>query len=140
MHKPFEQELHDQYDAPAKEAIKQYLERNHGIAVDPNTDQYGVDLLITRDGKVIGYAEVEVRQWSPTCPYPTIHVPLRKEKYFNDRTLFFAITKDMKSAYWIQTLKIKEYPVKEISNYKIRSGELFFDVPTKEFQLVSLGD
>jgi hypothetical protein len=138
VRKPFEQELHDLYDAPAKEAVKSFLERTCDVGVTPNGDQYGVDLIIIRNGEVIGYAEVEVRQWTPHCPFATIHIPQRKEKYFNDRTLFFALTKDMRTAYWIETNKITKHPLVEVRNYKVENGEMFFDVPIKEFQQVSL--
>ena len=138
MRKPFEQELHDQYDEIAKIAIKKYIEQTCGLRVEPNDDQYGVDLLLLRNDKLIGYAEVEVRQWSPNCPYATIHVPERKTKFFGDRVLFFALTKDLGSAYWIETNDIKEYPLKEVSNYKVASGEYFYDVPTNKFGYVSL--
>jgi hypothetical protein len=140
VRKPFEQELHDQYDAPAKQAVAKYMERTCGVTVDSNPDQYGVDLLVTKGGKLIGTVEVEVRQWSPNCPYPTIHVPERKTKFFGDRVLFFALTKDMQSAYWIETNEIKKHPIKEISNYKIPRGEMFYDVPTELFGFVVLGE
>lgn len=140
MRKPFEQELHDLYDAPAKQAVADYLERTCNITVQPNPDQYGVDLLLLKDNRLLGTAEVEVRQWSPDCPYPTIHVPERKTKFFSERALFFALTKDMQSAYWIETKKISKHPIKEISNYKVPRGEMFYDVPTSEFVLVSLGE
>ena len=138
MRKPFEQELHDLYDAPAKQAVATYMERTCGVTVEPNPDRYGIDLLILKGGKLLGTAEVEVRQWSPNCPFPTIHVPERKTKFFGDRVLFFALTKDMKSAYWIETKRITEYPIKEISNYKIPRGEMFYDVPTEVFGFVEL--
>jgi hypothetical protein len=140
MRKPFEQELHDLYDAPAKQAVATYMERTCGVLVEPNPDQYGIDLLIFKDARVIGKAEVEVRQWSPNCPYSTIHVPERKTKFFGDRVLFFALTKDMKSAYWIETKRITEYPIKEISNYKVPRGEMFYDVPTEVFGFIDLGE
>lgn len=116
------------------------MERTCGVTVDSNPDQYGVDLLVTKGGKLIGTVEVEVRQWSPNCPYPTIHVPERKTKFFGDRVLFFALTKDMQSAYWIETNEIKKHPIKEISNYKIPRGEMFYDVPTELFGFVVLGE
>ena len=140
MRKPFEQELHDKYDMPAKLAVRNYMERNCDVQVYPNKDKYGVDLILGKNGKVLGYAEVEVRQWNPNCPYPTIHVPERKTKVFGVRVLFFALTKDMQHAYWIQTDEIKKYPIKEISNYKIPRGEMFYDVPTSEFGFIYLGE
>jgi hypothetical protein len=136
--KPFEQELHDLYDQPAKLAVGRYIEKTCGIEVYGNPDKYGIDLLLVRNEKIIGMAEVEVRQWSPNCPYPTIHVPERKTKFFKERTLFFALTKDMQHAYWIECKDIMEYPVKEVRNVKVSAGEMFFDVPTNKFNYVEL--
>ena len=137
MRKLFEQELHDLYDAPAKEAVAAFIEKKCGVTVQPNPDKYGVDLLVLKDDKLIGTIGVEVRQWHP-CPYPTIHVPERKRKFFSENSLFFALTKTMTHAYWIQMKDIDQYPVKEISNYKVREGELFFDIPTDKFVYVEL--
>jgi hypothetical protein len=136
--KTFEQDLHDKYDLPAKVAVAQFVAKKCEVDVEPNEDQYGVDLLVRKDDKTIGSIEVEVRQWSPNCPYPTIHVPERKEKFFGDNTLFFALTKDMKHAYWIETKYIKQYPLREIRNRSVASGEMFFDVPTSDFNYVEL--
>ena len=135
--KPFEQDLHDKYDAPAKEAVANYLERM-GFKVVPNPDKYGVDLLVMKGEKEIGVIEVEVRQWSPTCPFSTIHVPERKTKFFNGNSLFFALTKNMENAYWIESKEILKHPLKEVRNVKVTAGELFFDVPTTEFNFVNL--
>ena len=135
--KAFEQDLHDKYDAPAKEAVARYL-TSLGAEVMPNPDKYGVDLLITRNGIGIGVVEVEVRQWAFRCPFPTIHVPNRKTKFFNGNSLFFALTHDMEHAYWIESKDILRHPVKEVRNVKVTSGELFFDVPTDAFNFVEL--
>ena len=85
MRKPFEQELHDLYDAPAKKAVAAFIEKKCGVTVEPNPDQYGVDLLVIKDDEVVGTIEVEVRQWHP-CPYPTIHIPERKRKFFSENS------------------------------------------------------
>jgi hypothetical protein len=138
MRKPFEQHLHDLYDAPAKQLVAEYIESCCEVSVEPNPDKYGIDLILKRHDNPIGYAEVEVRQWSPDCPYPTIHVPERKTKFFGDRVLFFALTKDMQHAYWIETKYITEYPIKEVRNKSVASGEMFYDVPTEMFGFVEL--
>lgn len=136
--KSFEQDLHDKYDLPAKEAVANLIVKKCEVEVEPNEDQYGVDLVVIKDGKQIGAIEVEVRQWSPTCPYATIHVPERKAKFFGNNVLFFALTKDMKHAYWIETKDIKQYPLREVPNVKVASGEFFYDVPTSDFVYVEL--
>jgi hypothetical protein len=137
IRKPFEQELFDEFDAPAKQAIAKHIESVFDVVVVPNPDQYGIDLLITKGDKVLGSAEVEVRQWYE-CGFKTIHVLQRKQKYFGKRALFFALSKDLKNAHWIETLKIDKHPLVEVSNYKVASGELFFDVPIEEFARVDL--
>ena len=136
--KPFEQELHDKYDAPAKQAVAKYLEKQMGAEVLPNPDPYGVDLLVMRGEKILGMVEVEVRQWSLHCPFSTIHVPERKTKFFGGNSLFFALTKDMGHAYWIESKNIMEYPLKEVRNVKVIAGEMFFDVPINKFNYVEL--
>ena len=137
VRKPFEQDLFNAFDAPAKQAVSKYIESVSDVLVQSNPDQYGVDLLIIKGDKVLGTAEVEVRQWIE-CRFSTIHVLQRKQKYFNDRTLFFALAKDLKSAHWIETNKIDKHPLIEVSNYKVASGELFFDVPINEFVRIEL--
>lgn len=137
VRKPFEQDLFDEFDAPAKQAVSKYIESVSDVLVQSNPDQYGVDLLIIKGDKILGEAEVEVRQWIE-CRFSTIHVLQRKQKYFSNRTLFFALAKDLKSAHWIETNKIDRYPLIEVSNYKVASGELFFDVPINEFVRIEL--
>ena len=137
VRKPFEQDLFDAFDAPAKQVVSKYIESIFDVLVQSNPDQYGVDLLIIKGDKVLGAAEVEVRQWIE-CRFNTIHVLQRKQKYFGDRTLFFALAKDLKSAHWIETDKIDKHPLVEVSNYKVVSGELFFDVPINEFVRIEL--
>lgn len=137
IRKPFEQDLFDQFDEPARKAISKHIESVFDAVVVPNPDQYGVDLLITKGDKVLGAAEVEVRQWVE-CRFNTIHVLQRKQKYFNDRTLFFALAKDLKSAHWIETNQIDKHPLIEVKNYKVANGELFFDVPIDEFAYIEL--
>ena len=136
--KPFEQDLHDKYDQPAKEAVAKFVLSKCEVDVEFNDDQYGVDLLVKKEDKQVGAIEVEVRQWSPKCPFPTIHVPERKLKFFGSNVLFFALTKDMKHAYWIETSDITKYPLKEVPNVKVASGEFFYDVPTTDFVYVEL--
>jgi len=59
-YKAFEQNLHDQYDSEGKYTVIQFFkERN--IEARENPDKYGVDIILYRNDKIIGFAEVEVR-------------------------------------------------------------------------------
>jgi hypothetical protein len=139
--KQFNQALHDQYDPPAREAVTKWVKMKWGLECRENPNVYGVDLLVNRADKLVGYIEVEVRGWD-YCHYPTIHVGLRKEKLFQqDRpVLFFALTQDLIHAYWTKALVIEGSPLIEVKNAEVPAGELFFDVPVKHFKYVNLTD
>jgi hypothetical protein len=139
--KQFSQELHDKYDPPARKAVSDWIQMKWGAECRENPNVYGVDLLVYRADKLVGYIEVEVRSWD-YCHYPTIHVGLRKEKLFQqDRpVLFFALTQDLIHAYWAKALVIEGSPLIEVKNIEVPAGELFFDVPVKHFKYVNLTD
>ena len=139
--KQFNQTLHDQYDPPARDAVTKWVKMKWGLECRENPNVYGVDLLVYRADKLVGYIEVEVRSWD-CCHYPTIHVGLRKEKLFQqDRpVLFFALTQDLIHAYWAKTQVIEGSPLIEVKNIEVPSGELFFNVPVKHFKYVDLTD
>jgi fibronectin type 3 domain-containing protein len=58
--KPFDQVLHDENDAIAKEAVRSFLEAVWGYPVTEG-GQYDVDLLIYEEETICGYVEVERR-------------------------------------------------------------------------------
>lgn len=141
--KKFNQELHDICDPPTREAVTKWLNMKWGVDAEPNPDKYAVDLVIKRAGKIVAYAEVEVRDWlqeSTHCPYDTIHVAARKKKLLNNQlpTLFFAVTRDYKNAYWTKSDAILESPMREIKNTAVSDGEFFYDVPKKSWKYVDL--
>jgi hypothetical protein len=134
--KKFDQDLHDKYDPPARAAVAAWIKMKWGFDALDNPDIYGTDLIIYRNGKKIGYAEVEVRQWNP-CPYPTIHVPVRKKHMLEVlKTLFFALTQDMNHAYWIVGTKALSFPTIEMRDET--KHEAYYDVPKELFKYVDL--
>ena len=141
--KPFSQEVHDTYDPPAREAVAEWVFHTWGMKAFPNPDKYGVDLLVKRSGNVVGYIEVEARNWSQEdtkCPYKTIHIAQRKYKLLDNElpTLFFAVTRDFKNAYWCKSAYVLESPLKEIPNKDVKEGEYFYDVPIEKFSYIDL--
>jgi hypothetical protein len=134
--KKFDQELHDKYDPPARAAVAKWIEMKWGLQALDNPDIYGTDLIVYRNGKPVGFAEVEVRQWNP-CPFDTIHVPVRKKHMLEEpKTLFFALTQDMTHAYWIKGNQALGFDAVEMRDaYK---HELYYDVPKKLFNYVDL--
>jgi hypothetical protein len=137
--KKFNQALHDQYDPPARKAVTDWVKMKWGLECRENPNVYGVDLLVHRAEKLVGYIEVEVRGWD-YCHYPTIHIASRKDKLFQqDRpVLFFALTQNLENAYWMKAELVKGCPLIEVKNTEVSAGELFFDVPIKHFKYVDL--
>lgn len=139
--KKFNQQLHDKYDPPARKAVTDWVKMKWGLECRENPNVFGVDLIVLREGKRVGYIEVEVRNWA-YCHYPTIHIAHRKEKLFQQDlpTLFFALTQDLTHAYWCQAKVAKSYPLIEVKNFEVPNGELFFDIPVSQFRYVDLTD
>jgi hypothetical protein len=141
--KKFNQELHDACDPLTREAVSKWLTMKWGVVAEANPDKYAVDLVIKRDGKLVAYAEVEVRNWlqeSTHCPYDTIHVAERKQKLLNNQlpTLFFVVTRDFKNAYWTKAEEILKSPMLEVKNTAVAEGERFYDVPKSVWKYVDL--
>jgi hypothetical protein len=135
--KKFDQILHDQYDPPARRAVTDWIKMKWGLEARDNPDIYGTDLIVYRDGEAVGFAEVEVRSWYPTCPFPTIHVPVRKKHMLEaPKTLFFALTQNMTHAYWIKGEKALNHPEWQMKDDT--KDELYYDVPIELFKFVDL--
>jgi len=135
--KKFDQGLHDRYDPPARAAVSAWLNNIWGVDAVDNPDIYGTDLVIYRAGKHVGYVEVEVRSWTPYCPFKTIHVPGRKKHMLEvENTLFFALTHDMTHAYWIKGSKVFSHPHVELKDEE--KHEFYYDVPLELFKYVDL--
>lgn len=138
IRKPFNQAVHDACDPPARDAVIRFHE-SRGYYAKP-FDKYKVDLIIENEFMVpVGYAEIEMRDWEE-CPFPTIHVPERKKKLFdNDMpTTYFVVSKSLKKAWWCKTEEILESPLIEVKNKAVPEGEYFYDVPVDKFRCVDL--
>jgi hypothetical protein len=140
QYKKFDQRLHDECDLPARNAVAGWLKNLWYVNASPNPDKYAVDLVLSRDGQEIGFAEVEVRNWGMNfCPYDTIHIAQRKEKLFNHpRTTMYVVTRGYTHAYWIRASKIKDCPLIEVPNTAVARDEYFYDVPKDLWKFVDL--
>jgi hypothetical protein len=140
QYKKFDQQLHDECDPPARNAVAGWLKNLWYVDALPNPDKYAVDLVLSRNGQEFGFAEVEIRYWGVNyCPYNTIHIAKRKEKLFtHPRTTMYVVTPDLTHAYWIRANKIKECPVIEVRNSEVPQGEYFYDVPVELWNWVDL--
>lgn len=143
--KPFSQKLHDACDPIARRKVMQWLKQVHHLDSIPNPNKYKVDLVAFKDLIPHSYVEVEMRLWREHwhyCPYPTIHVPLRKEKLFNNDlpTFMCVVNQYLKWAYWINVMDIMTSPIIEVPNRAVDRDEYFYDVPTSKWRLFELGE
>lgn len=137
--KKFDQDLHDRYDPPARRAVSAWMKMKWGVECKDNPDIYGTDLIVYKNGVQVGFAEVEVRVWTPYCPFSTIHVPARKKHMLEvEKTLFFALTHDMSHAYWINGLTALQFPLIELRDNT--KHEAYYDVPKELFKYVDLDE
>ena len=139
MRKPFDQALHDENDQVAKQAVRDLIKFKWNLDCQEG-DKYAVDLVVMKDGEILGYAEVERRHnWVGEFSFPTVHVPYRKQKFFslNKPTLLFAVSKDLSLAMYCGGEEILSSPVEFINN-RYAENEPFFDVPIKLWKTVEL--
>ena len=139
MRKPFDQDQHDQDDHPAKEKVRNFLINNWNVRVIVGK-LYDADLICYRGSDVVGYVEVERRHnWVDEFPFPTIHVPARKEKFFRleKPTVIFSVRSDLAKAMWCWGENVLSSPIKFLNN-KHCDNEDFFVVPIKHWKLVKL--
>ena len=134
-YKQFDPELHAQWDELGRNAVKK-LFRGLGHDCRDNPDKYGVDLILYRDGKPIGYAEVEVKpNWDNTkWPFKTVNVPSRKKKLLDNElpTWFFCVNNQGTYVMAVDSDTVLSSPLQENPNKYIKEGEYFYKVPVEK--------
>ena len=136
MYKVFQKKDFDKYDEVAREKAKKFW-YTMGYVCKDNPDQYGVDLIVEGNNKRF-YCEVEVKTvWHGVqFKYPTMHLPVRKAKFFSKPTQFFILNNSMTHAGVVGRKTVMNSPRVEVHNVKISAGEKFFDVPASEVHFV----
>ena len=132
MYKVFQKTDFDKYDEAARTAATKFWTAN-GYCCADNEDEFGVDLVVERDGKRF-YCEVEVKTvWHGIdLKYDSIHIPVRKAKFLAKPTQFMVFNNSLTHAAIISRKAVQESPTVEVPNAKIRTGEKFFDIPKEK--------
>lgn len=128
--KPFDPELYAEND-PAKDYVIEWL-RAKGYEAKVNPDQYGIDLLVSKAGRHSGI-EVEVKHnWQGYLfPYRTVHISLRKIKFFTEgNNYLLMLNSDWSSALSFAAEAIRNSPI-IVKNTKLTKDESFIELPTK---------
>ena len=137
--KQYDQKLSDENDYRSRDIVKRYMMQKWKV-VAYDFLEYEVDLIVKRNQSWVAFVEVEVRFWAnELCPFPTIHIAKRKEKFFQQKlpVVFFAVTKSLHYGYWCKADAVLTSPVVEIKNKYVANNEYFYDVPINKFTLVN---
>lgn len=141
MRKPFSPEQHKQDDEPTKKAVAMFIYNEWKWSVLRNEDPYGVDIICMNGDEVVAHVEVERRHsWQVgDFPFPTVHVPGRKRKFFESAvpTAIFSVRKDLQKALWTTGENVLASPIMFLDN-KNCNNEDFFVVPREKWKLVVL--
>jgi hypothetical protein len=130
IRRKFNDELHDKYDVPARQAIKDAL----GDFVIDHPDEYAQDLIINSPTCSYKYLEVQVcTTWLDKYPYDTVHIYARKARY-DDDTLFITLNRAMTKGYIFSVGDMKLVP-RRLKKY---SREFVYDIPWGRCMLVYL--
>jgi hypothetical protein len=136
MYKVFQKKDFDQFDGAAREVAKKFW-YSMGYVCKDNPDEYGVDLIVEGNNKRF-YCEVEVKKrWEGVqFRYPTVHLPVRKAKFFTKPTQFMVFNRSLTIAAVIGRKAVMDSPQVEVPNVKIAAGEKFYDVPADKAHFV----
>ena len=139
IRKPFSQQLHEENDPKARQAVIQFVTQQ-GLSAKENPNIYGIDLSISgiaASGYVYDDMPVEVERrecWkNNSFPFPTVHIPARKKKFFKTNILYAIVNKTYNKFMFCCSDHIINHELREVSNKYIAEGEYFYDVPLKEW-------
>jgi len=144
IHKPFDKGLYDEFDGPAKDAMKVHLELSgHEVTVPP--EDFMVDLSSIYLGATM-YHEVEVsRPWKDgEHPFPSGSIPGRKlrlkHRHQNEILFFWMLRLDLRRALVFSSAHLSDEWLVEVPNrYTPEGGEYFYRIPKslgKEFDML----
>ena len=142
INKKFDKALHDEHDDIGRTIVKNYFKSRLNFEVIDNPDIYGVDLIIYRDAKKVGFAEVEVRtNWNTNnFPFSTLNVPLRKKKLLQNElpTYFFSINHIHTRMFCCDADVVLNCSIEENKNKFVKNNEYFYKVPIDKLKLIIL--
>jgi hypothetical protein len=132
MSKPFDQELFDKNDQPAREVVKHFFAYTWGLILNDNPDKYGPDLVAHRGSVFEGFVEVEVRHsWKGNrFPFEKVQFAMRKAKFFSYKPITFVIlNSEMTHLLWFNGIDLELGGKRITKNTRLTVGETFIEVP-----------
>lgn len=134
----YSQEMYDKFDEMGKNAVKRFFAERNLKAVPNPTNKFVIDMYVYDGDELVALAEAEVRsEWTgKRFPFPTIHVPIRKDKYLHQDlpSFYFTINHDATATYVIDAQDVVKSN-RHMTDTTRQKNELFFDVPLSKAKL-----
>jgi len=131
---PFNQDLYNEYDSPAKEALSNYLNKFDNLFVSVHSD-YGVDLtsLNRKTNQVMAHEVNVLTEWIDDWPehWPVLTIPYRKRKLLDkhEQIRFWVMNKGCTKALMVDGDVLRSLKEVVIPNKRIPNGEKFYKIP-----------
>lgn len=130
MRKKFDKDMHDKYDIPARNALKEVL----GDYISDHPDDKAQDMVINSKTCRYKYLEVQViSDWIETFPHDNMFVYERKGRYGDD-TLFITLNRPCTLGYIFDRKTFADKP----RRIKKWSREFIYDIPLNRCMLVGI--
>ena len=142
VRKPFEKELYDKFDNPAKEALVKILEAK-GHEIQNVSENFYADVVSTFEGETY-FSEAEVkRAWKADWPtsWEEIRIPERKKrliKKYKGNVTFYVFNHNTTQCWEIHGKELTEDHLKKAFGKNIRAGEMFYHYPYQEATLLKV--
>lgn len=130
IRKPFEQLEYNNCNDVAIKAVISKLIKN-GWKIIKKSEDFNIDIIAIKNKKIT-YHEVEIKKlWNLNWPknWNTVHIPERKLRFAKPNYWFWILKSDLSEAWIIDGKLVQQYPIVEVSNYKILTGEMFINIP-----------
>lgn len=145
VRKPFNRALYQAFDASAKEALVELLQKQ-GHTIELTAETFNAD-VVSRKGGHTYFNEVEVKTaWKGDWPehWAEIRLPERKKRLvdmYHDKggfLNFYIFSPDFKQAWRIKDSLLTEDIIRVAKGRYILEGEKFYHVPYESAELLTL--
>ncbi len=136
----FNKAAHKSSDIPSRKAVLKFLNKVHGMDFYEPSNKFSIDL---RSDSLRQGIELESRAiWSDKFPYPTVHLPERKDYIFlfpkaNWYPSLWVLNSDFTKALVIDQSRLVKYIKPEcLVTLKCRGRyeDKFYEIPLSEFK------
>ena len=144
LRKPFNQQWHDDADEKGREYAKAMFLKIYKLYAIDNIGKYKIDLVVYNGyGKIVCYADAEIKKYLDDFRFDTLHILERKSKYFADingkPTLFCLFSPDGKICAMTRGSYLLNMKSVEVKNKAMAYGEHFYKVPMNMVRMINLG-